>query len=371
MSRTFYFDLNPQKVNFSLNYLQNMIQKKLRPYHTVKLSLFKEEFGGRFYIDKESSKGVEVFLFERKQFVMKLNVLSNEADYLLCKKMLTVLVKQFNLEIQEEDDDELILETESAIEELFLPKKILRERVIETDVILTLITRNKSNIRFDGINNPVYFGMDFINEVEKKKLKDEQIIKKIDQTMHKIQWELPDYCKPAPAIISANDSGKKFKVRIMLCDRDYILTDYEYLLISDSESADEVIYINHDDLKKIIHDLHLFWQKADEFTVVAPKLSQPEWKAFVSVARKLNRKKEIDKPTKFSFKVKDVFKLNKVDILVGKGSLPFYEGKVHCSEIELEISPAWGNSQENIDNLSFQVKRGKAERSLIGKIFTN
>ena len=84
-----------------------------------------------------------------------------------------------------------------------------------------------------------------------------------------------------------------------------------------------------------------------------------------------NRKKEIDESAKFSLEVKDVFKLNRADILIGKGTLPLYEGKVHCGEIELEISPAWGNSQENLDNLSFQVKRGKAERSLIGKIFTN
>ena len=371
MSKTFYFDLNPQKVNFSLNYLQKLIQKELGPYHKLKLALFEKEFGGRFYIDKESSRGVEVFLFERKQFVMKLNVLSNEADYLVCQKMLTVLIKNFDLEIYEDEDDELVLETESGIEEYFSPENIFHERVIEADVILTLIERNKSNIRFDGINNPVYFGMDFIKEVEKKKLKDEQIIKMMDQTMHKIQWELPDYCKPDPAIISAKDKSKDFKVRIILCDRDYILTDYEYLLISDCEIADESICINHDDLKEIIHDLHLLWHEADDFTIVAPKLSQPEWKAFVSAAKKLNRKKEMDESTKFSFEVKDVFKLNKADILIGRGTLPLYEGKVHCGEIELEISPAWGNSQENLDNLSFQVKKGKAYQSLIGKIFTN
>ena len=260
--------------------------------------LFEKEFGGRFYIDKESSRGVEVFLFERKQFVMKLNVLSNEADYLVCQKMLTVLIKNFDLEIHEEDD-ELVLKTESGIEEYFLPEKILSKRVIESDVILILIERNKSNIRFDGVNNPVYFGMDFLKEVEEKKLKDEQIIKKMDQIMHKIQWELPDYCKPDPAIISAKDKNKDFKVRIILCDRDYILTDYEYLLISDCEIADERIFINHDDLKEIIHDLHLLWHESDDFTIVAPKLSQPEWKAFVSAARKLNRKK-IDESAKFS-----------------------------------------------------------------------
>ena len=367
MSNTFYFELNPQKVNISQNYLQSLIQYELGSDYKLKISLFEKQFGGHFYIDKKSSRGVEVFLHERKFFVMKLNILANEADYLICEKMLSVLVKKFDLEIHLDEED-LILDSEQLIKDYFQPEKIQHNRKIESDVIIKLILRARNNIRFDGVNNPVYFGMDFVELLEKKNATDEQTIVLFDQIMHKLQWELPDYIKPSPAVISRKDKSKEYKIRMMFKDYDYILNDYEFLLIGDTGN-DEIVFINNDDLKQIINELNLPWQRPDGFTVISTKLNQTDWNKFVEASKKLNRQKEIDEPIRFMFEVTDVFRLNKVDILLGKGNIPLFEGKIRCGNIQLDVTPVYGNTEDTLNNLSFQVKKGTADKSMIGKIF--
>lgn len=368
MSKIFYFDLNPQKVNFSLNYLQKLIQQELTSEFELRLTLFENEFGGRFYIEKKSFRGVEVFLHDRKQFVMKLNILSNEADYLICEKMITVLVKNYELEVHEENDD-IILDTEQLVKDYFLPEKINHEREIESDVIIKIILQTRNNIRFDGVNNPVYFGMGFLEQLKRENATGAQTLALIAQTMNKVQWELPDYVKPSPALISKKDNSKQFKIRMMFKENDYVLNDYEYLLICDTGIDDEIIFINNEDLKSIICEFQFPWQQPDDFTVVASKLKSKDWALFVEAARKYNRQREIEEPTRFIFEVREVFNLNKCDILLGKGNLPFYRGKVHCGDIQLDITPSFGNSLDSLNNLSFQLKKGYADKSLIGKIF--
>ena len=368
MSKIFYFDLNPQKVNFSLNYLQKLIQQELTSEFELRLTLFENEFGGRFYIEKKSFRGVEVFLHDRKQFVMKLNILSNEADYLICEKMITVLVRNYELEVHEENDD-IILDTEQLVKDYFLPEKINHEREIEADVIIKIILQTRNNIRFDGVNNPVYFGMGFIEQLKRENSTGAQTLALIDQTMNKVQWKLPDYRKPSPALISKKDNSKQFKIRMMFNGNDYVLNDYEYLMICDTGIDAEIIFINNEDLKRIICECQIPWQQPDDFTVVASKLKSEDWDLFVEAARKYNRQREIEEPTRFIFEVREVFHLNKCDILLGKGNLPLYRGKVHCGDIQLDITPSFGNSLERLNNLSFQLKKGSADKSLIGKIF--
>lgn len=71
----------------------------------------------------------------------------------------------------------------------------------------------------------------------------------------------------------------------------------------------------------------------------------------------------------FEFTVADVFDFGNFQILVGKANDPLYDGKIKCDDIELEVKPVWGNREEIKDNLSFQVWKGKADKSLVGKTF--
>ena len=195
------------------------------------------------------------------------------------------------------------------------------------------------------------------------------LLQAFDDVMNKIQWGLPDYVKPSPAAIDKKDGSKPIKIRIMFSGMDYILNDYEYLLLGDNAANDEVIFIDNDDLKNIIKELNLPWETPDSFTVIAPKLSNPEWNKFVEAAKRFNKKEEIDKTKQFIFEVKDVFKLNVFDVLVGKGNIPMYKGKIHCGNTELEVTPMQGNDYTHLESLSFFVKKGKADKKMIGKVF--
>ena len=389
MSKTYSFKLDFQKVNFSLGYLQDLVQQKLGTDNIMKLDLFKNEFGGRFFIEGKSSRGIEVYLentkpqpksidatnekefkafLKSKKFVIRAAVLSNEFDYLICENIITVLVENFNLSIRAEED-EMTLDSISSIKSYFLPERITIERKIECNVIASMIKKIRDTMRFDGVKEPAYFGINFIEQNKTDNPMDDKLLQAFDDVMNKIQWGLPDYVKPSPAAIDKKDGSKPIMIRIMFSGMDYILNDYEYLLLGDNAANDEVIFIDNNDLKTIIKELNLPWKTPDSFTVIAPKLSITEWNRFVEAAKRFNKKEEIDKTKHFIFEVKDVFKLNVFDVLVGKGNIPMYKGKIHCGNTELEVTPIQDNDYTHLENLSFFVRKGKADKKMIGKIF--
>ena len=71
----------------------------------------------------------------------------------------------------------------------------------------------------------------------------------------------------------------------------------------------------------------------------------------------------------FEFTVEEVFNLPRITVLCGKGNIPLYDGKIKSDNVELEIKPAWGNTEDKLDNLAFQVWKGKADKSFVGKTF--
>ena len=73
----------------------------------------------------------------------------------------------------------------------------------------------------------------------------------------------------------------------------------------------------------------------------------------------------------FIFTVKEVFHLGTFDMLVGIGNMPVYNGVITCEDVSFEIRTPWiwGDQRQDLENLSFQLRNGRADGAIIGKTF--
>ena len=284
MSRCFYFKAENLLGNESsaLTFIKNAISDKLSKSYDVRFVAFENEFGGRFWIEGESSRGIEIFC-DDVEFTIKANVLSNKADYVLCANLIDAM-GSFLKETAHDEEDEIVNPSE-----YFSNERIFNFMLSDCKAISALLDRK---IEIIGVVRSVYFTNRFKSKVEASK-NEEDLIKTFYSVIHHVQWELPDYENPSAAMVSRIKGPGEAKIRIICNDGNYILNDYEYLIIGDKSNENEAILITNDDLRQIISTLSLPWEFADDFTVVAHKLNSKDWKQFVAEARKHNLIEEL------------------------------------------------------------------------------
>ena len=106
MSRCYYLDHKGSiDLDAVLKIAQKMVQEIINESFTVQLEKYQpsDEEGGCFYIEGQSARGVQ-FFYEDKNIVVKINALSNYADYILAKIILLMLSIALEEEIIDEED---------------------------------------------------------------------------------------------------------------------------------------------------------------------------------------------------------------------------------------------------------------------------
>lgn len=289
MSRCYFIKCEKGFVNLQI--VQENIQSCINKDYTVKLDEYENEEGGCIYVEKESTRGVHIYKSE-DNIVVKINSLCNEIDYLLAKLILKLLNQALEQDVIDEEEDVI------NIDEYFSDENIAQMRLEDCKTVLAAIENVvKDKMEIPGVVRPVYFGKLFLGLFKQHPEMKEKLVDVFEFVMQKVQWRLPDYNLPGKMMMRPKDykEGEKYTlVRMMFSGQDYILTDYEYLMIGDTGVEGEIIFINNDDLRSIMPIEPVRWEYADDFTVVAPALDEEGWKKFIEDARKLNHKELLE-----------------------------------------------------------------------------
>lgn len=290
MSRCFYVKDVDGFIN--LEKAKKAIQKMMNKGIIVALNEYDETegLGGCIYIQGEASRGIHLYKDENN-IVVKINVLSNYADYIIARIILDMLNQIFAKDIYDEEDNIV------NVREYFTDEKIQELQEVDAKMFLVALKNNgEDNIQILGIARSVYFGKNITEKLLEYENDSAALVKIIDMVMNHVQYELPDYNMPGSALIRPKDSEDEkdfMKIRMMFEGNDYILQDYDFLIIRGNASEDEIIFIDNKDLVEICKQIYTKdsgFELADDFTVVFPKLEGESWNKFIELARQKNHK---------------------------------------------------------------------------------
>lgn len=297
MSRCYYLDHKGSiDLDAVLKIAQKMVQEIINESFTVQLEKYQpsDEEGGCFYIEGQSARGVQ-FFYEDKNIVVKINTLSNYADYILAKIILLMLSIALEEEIIDEEDFHI------EADEYFTDENIQKLREDEAKTVLTVLkTAVKDTLQFPCVVRKVYFGKKLTQKLEKYENNPKMLVKTFDSIIHHVQYEIPDYNMPGAMLIRPKNSEDKKdakKVRMMFEGNSYILQDYDYLSIGPDEKNGDFLLIDFADVSEIaakIFSKNPEFEFADDFTIVFPKLEGDSWKKFVDMAREKHHKEIVD-----------------------------------------------------------------------------
>lgn len=280
-------------INFQI--LQEALQDVINDKFTVKLEEYEptEGDGAFIYIENKSARGVHVF-YEDDNIIIKVNILSNYEDYILAKAIMYFLGKGFKEKITDEED------TEIEPLEYFTDEKIQELREQDALTFLSALKNVKDDIQILGAARKIYFGKTLAKKLLQYESDAESLVTAIESEIYHVQYELSAYNMPGAALIrpkNSDDENDNKKIRMMFEGNDYILQDYDYLLIHPNKDSKEIIFIDNQDLREIasqVFDENSGYEVADDFTVVFPKLEGPSWIKFVNLAREKNHKELIE-----------------------------------------------------------------------------
>lgn len=280
-------------INFDV--LQEALQKVVNDKFTVKLEEYEptEGEGAFIYIENKSARGVHV-LYENDNVIIKVNILSNYEDYILAKAIMYFLGNGFKQKITDEEDAEIVPL------EYFTDEKIQELREQDARTFLSALKNTKDNIQILGAARKIYFGKTLAKKLLEYESDAKSLVRIIELVINHVQYELPNYNMPGAALIrpkNSDDEKDNKKIRMMFEGNDYILQDYDYLLIHPNKDSKEIIFIDNQDLREIIpqvFDKNSGYEVADDFTVVFPKLEGEAWTKFVNLARKKNHKELLE-----------------------------------------------------------------------------
>lgn len=297
MSKCFYIESKDGFIN--LEAVKENLQNCMNEGFTVKLDEYErsEGEGGCFYIEGEAARGVHVFK-EDDNIVVKINVLCNYPDYIIAKIILDMLNQVLEKNVIDEEDNIV------NVEDYFADEKIQEYRETDAKMVFTMLQMANSTkqdyVHIPGVVRITYFGKDILTELKKYENESAEMLKIFDSVINHVQYELPEYDMPGAALIQpkgSEDEADMIKIRMMFEGTDYILQDYEYLLVGPINEEEGPIFIDNNDLIDIctsIFKKNSKFELADDLTVVFPKMNKKDWQKFVELAREKNHKELLD-----------------------------------------------------------------------------
>ena len=83
----------------------------------------------------------------------------------------------------------------------------------------------------------------------------------------------------------SKQDDKIIKLKSISSNENYIIQDYNYLMIENKKNSDDIIMISKEIISKL---LPKNWNIVDESTIVAHKLNQTDWNNFIDICIKEN-----------------------------------------------------------------------------------
>lgn len=242
-----------------------------------------------FWQNNNSTRGIDVS-FENGLIELRNTIMSNETDYQITKFLAHIICENFKGEIfveyYDEDDDS----DDDSLKLVPISGSFLNEDEIEkiqlndVSTMRAIIEQTGNYISLFGPIRKVHFGTDFMNTYKDKT--DIELKTIMQDLIKKVNYQIPNY---EYGNIMETCDGDNIKILKLISNKvDCIIDKYDYILFQKNE--EELIAIDNDTLNTI---LPKSWQRVDEYTIVAPIISENEFLELVEKADKLNQFEEL------------------------------------------------------------------------------
>lgn len=246
------------------NDLYHFLQGRMDDIHGIQ----KSETDFYFFKENESLRGVDFFK-ESYGYELRTTILSTSSDYDIGRWVLIYCINFIK-------DVQFYLE-----EELYKSKDVIS--IIENNtfathaqLIKTLISHQQEAITFFGPKGEFYVGQHVLRQVDSTK---EGWEHRLQQLLLKVQYHLPP--SESDAVMESNHKEEIKLLKLVNRNVTYILKKYDYLIFTTAESTsslDDMVFITNDILNQ---NLPKTWERIDEYTIVAPALSNMEYDSLV------------------------------------------------------------------------------------------
>lgn len=242
-----------------------------------------------FWINQNSTRGVDVSIEDENWVEIRNTSLSNGADYNLTNELVTSICNLYKGELYKENEyyneDETDSEEFIVIQQPIFPQDQWHEKLVQdTSTLRIMISQLQLNMTLFGPIRKTHFGVHFINSFQEKT--NEELAEIMANYCLNVNYNLPDY--EYGNVMEAGEGEQTKILKILTNEANCIIDKYDYLLLSKSE--DQIIAITNDDLNSILPES---WERVDEYTIVAPILADTDFQNLIAKAEKYNKIKEL------------------------------------------------------------------------------
>lgn len=228
-----------------------------------------------YYVDKYSTKGVHIEL-TNKGYAIRNTVFSNKADMQLTNTLSTILSNLFKTPIVNEEELPLLGKS------IFQPEEFENLMLCDAQSIIAL-SEHVEDLTLFGPLEMVHLGKDTAQKLSILKNNPQQLVTYLEALFLKVNYELP-FKTLKPTLEIKTKSGQKWIAANYIPSENWVLKKYDLLCLP---NIDEMVLITNKNLNSVLPPN---WKLIDEYTIVAPKLSDFEFQELLQKAKKLEEK---------------------------------------------------------------------------------
>ncbi len=245
-----------------------------------------------FWIDKASTRGVDVSLEAENWIELRNTGFSSKEDYSLTNELANSICNLYGGQLYsdnedyDEENDDASLEYLPKEHPVFTAKDMESIPLDDTEVVCTLAMQLQQTLTLFCPIRKVHFGPELISKLSDK------ANEKLTILLHKIilyvNYQIPNY--EYGNVLEMGDGEDKKTLKLLANQSNCIIDKYDFILFQKEE--DKIIAITNDTLNTIVPKS---WQRVDEYTIVAPILPEDEFENLVAQAEKFNQYDELRK----------------------------------------------------------------------------
>ncbi|WP_100615378.1 hypothetical protein [Confluentibacter citreus] len=245
----------------------------------------KSEDGFYFYQDISSVRGID-FWKEAYGYELRTTILSNQADRNIGRWILNYFVNFV-------PDSTYFLEGEPVKSQHIA--SLIEKRTFGEDAILikTLVEHDASTMTLFGPKGEFYIGPSVFLKIESDK---EGWQERLQALILKVQYELP--LSESDTVLESGGESRKI-LKLVNREVNYILKKYDYLIFTKDDTISDygnMIFITNEVLNQHLPNN---WLLIDEYTIVAPALSNEQYESLVRNLLEYDCREAFEKETEY------------------------------------------------------------------------
>ena len=244
-----------------------------------------------FYGPELSNRGIDVSL-EKYGYEIRITTMSNERDLSLALRIIQIISEMTNGKVYNEEEIELNGPS-------YLSNDFIRNSFInDIKTIFMLINKTGETIEFPGPTRSVFIGKKILSENINYEKRLKTTAKNIESIFFDVLYRYDNWgIEPSIMAVESNENDRLIKLKLVSGDNNYLVQDYDYIIIGGVENrkSDDIILIDKNVVEKIDPE---YWFFIDESTIIIEKMPEDKWYLFRNECKENNCYDDFKKRTK-------------------------------------------------------------------------